>query len=219
MSVAWINGTKGPSEPSTKGTSDGSQICYYRGSGGPEPPTGIYVMNADGSDPTLLSEDSDADQLDWSPKGMEIIFHSIFESVGSDAEYGDEEIYIINADGSARTALTSNSAVDVEPDWSPDGKKITFSSDRVGGDYDIYTMDADGSDVAQLTKNSGVNDSLPDWLPELPKTRSAPVHPPDTGGPSFLLVASALLFSAGGLLYAVVRRRIEPSPHGQNSRD
>jgi WD40-like Beta Propeller Repeat len=108
--------------------------------------------------------------------------------------------YIINADGSGRTALTRNPAVDVEPGWSPDGKKITFSSDRDGGDYDIYTMDADGSDVAQVTKNSGVNDSLPDWLPE------ETVHQPDTGGPSLLLVLSALLFAAGVLLYAVVKR-------------
>jgi Tol biopolymer transport system component len=147
---------------------NGSQIGYYRGSTGPTPPYGVYVMNADGSDPTLLSEGGGFGQVDWSPHGMELVFESIFESADSDAEYGDEEVYVINADGSGqRTALTSNSAVDLEPDWSPDGKKIAFSSDR-DGDFDIYTMDADGSNVAQLTNSPG-DDKQPDWLPRLPK--------------------------------------------------
>jgi hypothetical protein len=88
--------------------------------------------------------------------------------------------------------------------------KITFQSDR-DGDYDIYTMDADGSDVAQVTNLPG-DDYSPDWQP-LPrptssKSRSETVHPPDTGGPSLLLVASALLFSGGLMFYAGVKRRM-----------
>jgi Tol biopolymer transport system component len=50
-----------------------------------------------------------------------------------------EEVYVINADGSSRTALTSNSASDVQPVWSPDGTKITFASNRDGYDFEIYT--------------------------------------------------------------------------------
>jgi hypothetical protein len=42
----------------------------------------------------------------------------------------------------------------------------------------------------------------PDWQP-LPK-----IHPPDTGGPSLLLVASALLFFGGVQFYAVVKRKM-----------
>jgi Tol biopolymer transport system component len=206
-----VNLTKTPGleEMNPDFSPNGSQICFLRSSDGPEPATGIYVMNADGSDPTLLSEDSGADELDWSPDGTEIVFHSIFESVDGSQEDGDEEIYVINPDGSGRTALTSNSAADVEPDWSPDGKKITFASDRDGvGNYDIYTMDADGSDVAKVTLKSVSFNTLPDWLPRHPKSDSETVRPPDTGGPSLLLVASALLFSVGSLLYAVVRRRM-----------
>ena len=63
-------------------------------------------------------------------------------------------------------------------------------------------MDADGSDVAQITANSDVKDMDPDWQPLPPKSPSVTVYPPDTGGPSLLLVASALLFSGGVLLYA-----------------
>jgi dipeptidyl aminopeptidase/acylaminoacyl peptidase len=115
------------------------------------------------------------------------------------------EVYIINADGSGLTALTSNSAADLSPAWSPDGTKIVFSSDRDGGDHHhLYTMDADGSDVAQVTNARWAVE--PDWQPLTAKSRSLTVHPPDTGGPSLILVASALLFSGGVLFYAVVKR-------------
>jgi hypothetical protein len=40
------------------------------------------------------------------------------------------------------------------------------------------------------------------------KSRGARIHPPDTGGPSLLLVASTLLFLGGVLLYAGVKRRM-----------
>jgi len=115
-------------------------------------------------------------------------------------------VYIINADGSGRTALTSNSAWDDDSAWSPDGTKIVFSSDRDGGDdFHLYTMDADGSDVAQVTAHYAVE---PDWQPLTAKSRSLTVHPPDTGGLSLLVVASALLFSGGVMFYAGLKRRV-----------
>ncbi len=64
-------------------------------------------------------------------------------------------------------------------------------------------MDADGTDVAKVTTNSVGGEPQLAWQP-LPRT----VRPPDTGGMSLLLVASALLFSVGVLFNAVVRRRI-----------
>jgi hypothetical protein len=116
----------------------------------------------------------------------------------------------MNADGSGKTNLTNNRAMDEYPQWSPDGTKIAFMSDR-DGVIEIYTMDADGSDVAQVTKNSGAADVFPDWQPLTPKSRSMTVNLRDTGGPSLLLlslVASALFFAVGRLLYAVVQRRL-----------
>jgi TolB protein len=175
---------------------NGSQICFSRDSG-------IYVMNADGSDPTPLV-DEHLGGCDWSPDGTKIAFTN--QQVG-----GTEEIYVINADGSGETNLTrTNTESERDPDWSPDGTRIAFERGP-NEDVDIYTMNPDGSDVAQLT-HSHAADIDPDWQP-LPrptheKSHSATVHPPDTGGPSLLLVASALLCSVGNLLYAVVRRRM-----------
>jgi len=47
------------------------------------------------------------------------------------------------------------------PEWSPDGSKIAFQSDR-DGDTEIYTMNADGSSQTRLTNSPG-NDLVPDW--------------------------------------------------------
>jgi hypothetical protein len=66
-------------------------------------------------------------------------------------------------------------------------------------------MNPDGSDITQV---ANARFDIADWQPLTPESRSLTLQPPDTGGPSLLLVASALLFCAGFLLYAVVRGRI-----------
>jgi Tol biopolymer transport system component len=185
---------------------NGSQMCYYGNS--TKSGYGIYIMNADGSDPTRLTDNRAGPECAWSPDGTKIAY-AYHPDKNPDRSGGTwpDEVYVMNADGSGKTNLTRNPAQDFNPSWSPDGTKITFASDR-DGDIDIYKMDADGSDVAHVTTNSGVDDVDPDWQPLPPKSDSVKVHPPDTGGPSLLLVASALFFSGGSLLYAGVRRRM-----------
>lgn len=70
----------------------------------------------------------------------------------------------MDADGSGVTRLTDNDAGDWSPDWSPDGRRIAFTSDR-NGNRDIYVMDADGSGATRLTDNDAV-DHAPDWSPD-----------------------------------------------------
>ncbi len=77
---------------------------------------------------------------------------------------GDEEIYIMNADGTNVKKLTSNTVPDMHPSWSPDCKKIVFGSAR-DGDPEIYIMNADGTNVKKLTSNSAM-DFSPDWSPD-----------------------------------------------------
>ncbi len=76
----------------------------------------------------------------------------------------NDEIYVMNVDGSGQTRLTNNSAIDARPAWSPDGKRISFQSTR-DGNVEIYVMNADGSGQTRLTNNSAI-DARPAWSPD-----------------------------------------------------
>jgi Tol biopolymer transport system component len=92
----------------------------------------------------------------WSPDGQKIAFVSNRD--------GNQEIYIMNADGSNPLRLTHAPGIDWAPSWSPDGTKIVFISERDGND-EIYMMNADGSEQTRLTDNTA-NDRSPSWSPD-----------------------------------------------------
>ncbi|MDX2137717.1 MAG: protein kinase [Chloroflexota bacterium] len=60
--------------------------------------------------------------------------------------------------------LTTDAAIDMYPQVSPDGRQIVFVSNR-DGDYDLYLMDVDGDNLRQLTRNAVV-DRIPAWSPD-----------------------------------------------------
>ena len=67
---------------------------------------------------------------------------------------GNREIYLVV--GSKAVNLTRNPAEDWYPEWSPDFRKMTFTSSRDGG-WDIYVMDLEGTTVTRLTHGEGWN--------------------------------------------------------------
>ena len=86
---------------------DGSRITFASDRDGKAE---IYVMNADGSDQTRLTNNPANDGSPaWSPDGSRIAFTSDRDS--------NDEIYVMNADGSDQTNLTNNPAWDFSPDW------------------------------------------------------------------------------------------------------
>lgn len=76
---------------------------------------------------------------------------------------GDWEIYLVGLDGSGLKQLTSNTANDGLPVWSPDGKTLAFVSDR-GGAWAVWAMGADGANARKLFDLEG--DLGPDWTRE-----------------------------------------------------
>ena len=128
----------------------------------------ICVMDADGQNQLNLTNNPlDDRDPSWSPDGERIIFSSARDGhfIG---EVGiTDEIYVMDADGQNQQRLTENQKNDWTPSWSPDGKRIAFSSDRKGDleNFEIYVMDADGGNQQRLTNNRGYDED-PSWSPD-----------------------------------------------------
>ena len=135
----------------------------------------IYVMDADGGNQQNLTNDPSHDMYPaWSPDGKRIAFTS-YRDGHDDAIHGrpTAEIYVMDADGGNPQHLTNDLNDDRYPSWSPNGKRIVFSSERDGhfiGEFEItsseiYLMDADGGNQQRLTENRK-NDWSPSWSPD-----------------------------------------------------
>ncbi len=75
------------------------------------------------------------------------------------------DLYTIPITGGKATRLTSGMPHDMQPRWSPDGKRIAFVSDR-SGDDNVWIMSVDGRDTVQLTKGVDNGYLSPVWTPD-----------------------------------------------------
>lgn len=119
---------------------DGKQILFTRG----DVMTNIdvYVMDADSSNVTRLTEHPERDQRGvFSPDGATIAFVSQRD--------GDVAIWLMAADGSNPRKLVQGR----EPSFSPDGRRIAFTSSAFDDNDEIYLIDLDGSNRTRLTDN------------------------------------------------------------------
>jgi Tol biopolymer transport system component len=134
----------------------------------------IYVMNADGGGQRQLTATKGHA---WGPRiapdGRTFLFSAVVAgqphsdhgaSGGGLVGSGNHDIYRANTDGANITKLTDDVFWDNGWSWSPDGKWITFTSDR-DGNWEIYRMAPDGSQVTRLTSHPA-QDGWPSWTPD-----------------------------------------------------
>lgn len=76
-----------------------------------------------------------------------------------------EDIVVVNREGTNWRELTDDKFFDRYPRWSPDGKKVVFTSDR-SGTYEIWTIDTDGTNLRQITFEGTPGTSFPIWSPD-----------------------------------------------------
>lgn len=157
---------------------DGTRIAYVHLEPGAASAAGfhpeIWVMNADGTNKrqlTVANPDNldaggntintahDANAPDWSPTDDRIAFWSGVEGCCG-------QIWVISADGTGRKQLSEAplvaargvSANNDDPAWSPDGKKILFSTNRSGTapEHEMWVMDADGTTEFRIANAAAV---------------------------------------------------------------
>jgi Tol biopolymer transport system component len=110
----------------------------------PQGPTKTVSINTD---------ESTWSNLDVHPNGKTIIFDML----------GD--IYTMPISGGKAEPLVKGFEWNMQPTFSPDGKKIAFLSDR-DGMINVWTMNADGSDLQQITKEASNTIHTPTWSPD-----------------------------------------------------
>jgi tol-pal system beta propeller repeat protein TolB len=126
---------------------DGSKILFTNHG------NGIWVMNADGSDPHAITFKDDIDPT-WSPDGSMIAFAS--------NRSGTRQLYVASANGKKITQVTDLKDMGGRSSWSPDGKQLAFYRGPVG-ERDIYIINISGSGLERLT--NGGDNLGPSWSP------------------------------------------------------
>lgn len=165
--------------PDTNGidvSPDGNQLVYAAYG----PPFGngqldfeIFIADIDGTNSRSIAKGS---QPSWSPDGRRITYvATVEEPYPNDIFRGTPSVFVMNADGTNQTRLTTALGSNMNPQFSPDGKRIVyeftpFEFDPVTGIQtkpEIFVMNANGSSQTKITNFAGTDgDFDPKWTPD-----------------------------------------------------
>ncbi len=134
-------------------SADGQAIAYTHYS---KQRAGLYLLNPFKGERKLVYDKGTSFGADFSRDGEKMVFCSTENESNS-------EIYVAGSDGSNVRRLTYNPTIDTAPCWSPTGREIAFTSDRMGSPQ-IYIMDAEGTNVRRVSFGGNYHDA-PAWSP------------------------------------------------------
>ncbi len=144
---------------------DGTRIAFLRkNAANTGDDSNLYVMNADGSGLTKVTNDNfqyqNSSNLTWSPDGTKLAYVS-----GSDLLHN---LSVINIDGTNKRQLTEVSAPFLDVVWSPDASKIAFSFGADFNSANLWVMNADGTALTRFTNHEepGIYSRSPSWSPD-----------------------------------------------------
>jgi Tol biopolymer transport system component len=120
---------------------DGKSIAFTTKRGGHSE---VYVPNRDGSNPRRLV-DAGADRTynpAWSPDGRHIAYYR-------EKDDGQDQIYVIGADGSSPVNVTNDTFNNIYPGWTPDGR-VVYGQTLKEAPAAAFTVRPDGTDKRPL---------------------------------------------------------------------
>jgi Tol biopolymer transport system component len=111
--------------------------------------SGIFTINPDGSEPDRLGPGYSPS---WSADGGKVVFENFS---GDGEEEFNQDIYVMNADGSGVEQVTSGRAYDFSPSFFPSGDKIAFVRESPRNGTDVFTKDLTTNELTKLTDDPG----------------------------------------------------------------
>jgi Tol biopolymer transport system component len=158
-----ITNTPGISELVPKWSPDGTKIAYVLTD---FITPGVWVMNPDGTDQRKFSTFSGVEfGPTWSADSSKLALVRYVPGVVMSIQF---DIFVVALDGSSDVNITNSDYDEIEPAWSPDGKRIAFAGARDGGAFttwQIVTVDPDGTNESVLVVMDEENRS-PNWSPD-----------------------------------------------------
>ncbi len=78
---------------------------------------------------------------------------------------GEQNLFVLRIGSSTANQITDDPTNELNPQWSPDGKRLAYFSNQTGT-YQIWTINSDGSGARQITEVDSPGAVLPIWSPD-----------------------------------------------------